>query len=509
MVSVKRRITSLTELAAITAEARKHGQRVVHCHGVFDLLHIGHIRYLEQAKAMGDILVVTITPDRFVDKGPHRPAFTESLRAEAIASLDCVDYTAVNEWPTAVETLRALRPNVYVKGAEFKNISSDMTGKMGVEAEVVREIGAELCFAEDIVFSSTRLINQYLSIYPSEVQEYLELFRRRHSLDSVVEAIDRMASLKVLVVGDTIIDEYVYGEAIGKSSKDPVLAVRYQSEDRFAGGVLAVANHVASFAGHVELMTVLGGRNSYEDFIRSRLGSNITLHTLVAKGIPTVCKRRIIEGYSLTKLIEIYDMDDSELPDEVSDAMCQMLSKRARDFDLVLVSDFGHGAITKAVVDALCTHAPFLAVNTQANAGNRGFHTITRYPRADYACIAEHELRLETRDARNDLRPLLEQTRDKLHAKYMVVTNGRKGCMVSTDNQEFIAVPALAKKVVDRVGAGDAFLAVSALAAVQRVPFEVLGLIGNLAGAEAVEIVGNDKSVDKLKLKKHLVSLLK
>ena len=505
----KGKIVTLAELAGLTGEARQRGQRVVHCHGVFDLLHIGHIRYLEQAKAMGNMLVVTITPDRFVDKGPHRPAFTESLRAEAIASLDCVDYAAVNEWPTAVETLRALRPNVYVKGAEFKNVQSDMTGKIGMEAKVVREIGAELRFAEDIVFSSTRLINQYLSIYPSEVQEYLELFRRRHSLDSVLEAIDKMASLKVLVVGDTIIDEYVYGEAIGKSSKDPVIAVRYQSEDRFAGGVLAVANHVASFAGQVELMTVLGGRHSYEDFIRSHLSATVTPHFHVAEGIPTVSKRRIIEGYSLTKLIELYDMDDRELPAEVSDAMCRMLRERAREFDVVLVSDFGHGAIPKAVVDALCEHSPFLAINTQANAGNRGFHTVTRYPRTDYACIAEHELRLETRDARSELRPLLERTREKLGARYMVVTNGRKGCMVSTSNQEFIAVPALAKKVVDRVGAGDAFLAVSALAAVQGVPFEVLGFIGNLAGAEAVEIVGNDKAVDKMKLKKHVVALLK
>jgi rfaE bifunctional protein kinase chain/domain/rfaE bifunctional protein nucleotidyltransferase chain/domain len=507
--TTKAKIASLTELAAITREARKRNQKVVHCHGVFDLLHIGHVRYLEQAKSFGDILIVTITPDRFVDKGPHRPAFTESLRVEAVASLGCVNYAAINEWPTAVETLRLLQPHIYVKGSEFKTITSDMTGKMELEAEVVREIGAELKFAEDIVFSSTRLINQYLSIYPSEVQEYLDLFRRRHSLDSVLEAIDRMASLKVLVVGDSIIDEYVYGEAIGKSSKDPVIAIRYQSEDRFAGGALAVANHVASFAGHVEIMTVLGGRNPQEDFIRSRLSANVTPNFYFADDIPTVSKRRIIEGYSLTKLIEIYDMDDRELPAKVTESMCQMVRERAKDFDLVLVSDFGHGAITKTLVQALCDHSPFLAVNTQANAGNRGFHTITRYPRADYACIAEHELRLETRDARSDLRPLLEQTQAKLGARYMVVTTGRKGCMVGTRNQEFIAVPALAKKVVDRVGAGDAFLSISALAAAQGVPFEILGFIGNLAGAEAVEIVGNDKAVDKLKLRKHLVSLLK
>lgn len=85
-----------------------------------DLLHIGHIRYLEKAKRLGDILVVTVTPDCYVNKGPHRPAFPDLLRAEAIAALDAVDYVAINEWPTAVETLDLLRPDVYAKGAEFR-----------------------------------------------------------------------------------------------------------------------------------------------------------------------------------------------------------------------------------------------------------------------------------------------------------------------------------------------------------------------------------------------------
>ncbi|HHC24693.1 MAG TPA: hypothetical protein ENK58_04655 [Desulfobacterales bacterium] len=82
-------------------------------------MHIGHIRYFEQAKRMGDVLVVTITEDGYMDKGPLRPAFTEALRSEAIASLSCVDYVAVNPWPTAEETLRLLRPDFYVKGSEF------------------------------------------------------------------------------------------------------------------------------------------------------------------------------------------------------------------------------------------------------------------------------------------------------------------------------------------------------------------------------------------------------
>ena len=308
------KIKKIKDLAEILKSLRSQGKKIVHCHGVFDLLHIGHIRYFEQARRMGDVLVVTITEDGHVDKGPHRPAFTEALRTEAIASLSCVDHVAVNPWPTAEETLRLLRPDVYVKGAEFKNTDSDMTGKIGREAEVVREIGATLAFADDIVFSSTNLINRYLSDFPEEVNNYLQLFRRRYKIDDVLGVMDKMSSLNVLVIGDTILDEYQYCSAIGKSSKDPVLALKYHSHDLFAGGVLAVANHVANFADRVQLVTVLGERDSHEDFIRSQLHSDVTPYFAIQDGAPTLIKRRFIEGYSLNKLFEVYVMDDSGLP---------------------------------------------------------------------------------------------------------------------------------------------------------------------------------------------------
>jgi rfaE bifunctional protein nucleotidyltransferase chain/domain len=299
------KIKELQELAEISKKLREDGKKIVHCHGVFDLLHIGHIRYFGQARKMGDVLVVTITPDRYVDKGSHRPAFTETLRAEAVASLDCVDYVAINLWPTAEETLRLLRPDVYVKESEFKDTSSDMTGKIAKEEKVVREIGAKIAFTEDIVFSSTNLINRYLSNLPKEIEKYLEFFRERYTLEELLALIDNMASLNILVIGDTIIDEYQYCDAIGMSSKDPALALKYQSHDMFDGGVLAVANHVANFAKSVELVTIVGEENRHENFIRSQLQSNVSPNFWIQPNAPTLIKRRFLDSYSFNKLFEI------------------------------------------------------------------------------------------------------------------------------------------------------------------------------------------------------------
>ena len=155
------KIYPLKDLAPTLEQVRKPDKRVVLCHGCFDLMHPGHIKYLQSAKSMGDLLVVTVTPDEYVDKGPGRPVFNQTLRVESLAALQCVDYAAVNLWPTAEETLRLLRPDIYVKGQEFEKLE-DKTGKIQKEFEVLKEIGAEIRFTHEIVFSSTELINKYI-----------------------------------------------------------------------------------------------------------------------------------------------------------------------------------------------------------------------------------------------------------------------------------------------------------------------------------------------------------
>jgi len=153
------KVKPLVELSKILAVLRDNQKTIVHCHGCFDLLHPGHIKHFQAARNMGDVLVVTVSPDKFVDKGPDRPMFNQNLRAESIAALACVDYVAINKWPTADETLRLLRPHIYVKGQEFENMQ-DKTGKIQREHKVIKEIGSEMRFTQEIVFSSTELLSK-------------------------------------------------------------------------------------------------------------------------------------------------------------------------------------------------------------------------------------------------------------------------------------------------------------------------------------------------------------
>ncbi len=154
------KILPIDELAVIIRNLKEKGKKIVHCHGCFDLMHPGHIKYFQAAKKMGDILVVTVTPDIFVDKGSGRPVFNERLRVESIEALECADYVAINKWPTAEETLRLLKPDIYVKGQEFENLE-DKTGKIQKENEVIRQIGAKIRFTQEIVFSSSKLLKEH------------------------------------------------------------------------------------------------------------------------------------------------------------------------------------------------------------------------------------------------------------------------------------------------------------------------------------------------------------
>lgn len=500
------KVIELDVLIAMQEELRQSNKKIVLCHGVFDLLHIGHIRYLSESKKHGDILVVTVTPDRYVDKGNDRPAFPEKLRAEALASLECTDYVALNKWPTAKETLKNLKPDFYAKGAEFLNVECDITGKIQEEAEVAASLGIKMVFIEDIVFSSSHLLNKYMSSFPPELEEYLELYRRRYSLETTLEALNRLRELRVLVVGDTILDEYVYCKVLGLSSKDPAIALHHQAEELFAGGAIAVANHVANFAKSVSLYTFMGD-DGYESFVREHCHSNIDLTLEYFSGC-TTRKRRYIDENSLAKLYEIYYMKDVSPDATVSTKRARHLQETVKNFDLVLVPDFGHGAITKDMVNVLCNHAPFIAVNTQANAGNRGFHTIHKYPRADFISIAEHELRLACASKEGDIGSMMLGLHRKLDASMLMVTCGQYGTS-TFGKQGLTKTPSIPAKVVDRVGAGDALLAVTSMLACQGCPQEIVGLLGNICGAIAVGLVGNSSSLKPVDVIKHCTALLK
>lgn len=503
------KIKSIGELAEIAKEIRKNGQTIALCHGVFDLIHFGHLRHIEMARKEADVLMVTVTADQYVNKGPGRPIFPETMRAEMLGAIEAVDYVGIDYSPSAESAISAIKPNVYLKGSDYENANDDLTGKIGLERETVERHGGRLVFTKDLTFSSSSLINRYVDIYDPPLREYLERLREAAGLRRINALIDSVKNYKVVFVGDAIIDEYHYVTALGKSPKENVIATLAGDHEVFAGGVFAAANHVASFCREIEVFGALGAQDNYDPLIAGALRPNVKYDRVEIPGRPTTRKLRYVQPGYMRKMFEVYFMDDTPFPPAESNALKATVKQACRDADLVVATDFGHGLMDQEMVRIVCDNSKFLAVNAQSNSANLGFNLITKYPRADFVCLDAPEARLAMSDRFSDISSvIMDGLAKRIDCNKIIVTHGAFGCYTYDPENGVAHIPAFTKTVVDTVGAGDAFFSVAAPFVAAGGAMDVVGFLGNAAGAIKVGIVGHRASVEKVPLMKFATALL-
>ncbi len=510
-LSPRTKVVSFVELEHLLAEHRSKGARIVQCHGVFDLLHPGHLRHFKEAKAQGDVLVVTLTPDRFVNKGPGRPAFNELLRLESLASLMDVDYVVLNDSPDAVSAIRKVRPHIYVKGSEYQNHADDVTGKIAEEVRAVESVGGNVFYTNDIVFSSSSLLNKYFDSMPPKVVEFLGKLKEKHSADAILDKIQELSGLNVLVIGDAIIDEYQYVDPMGQSGKGLHMVARNMDKETFLGGSLIIANHVAQFAGKVTLLTALGRQCPHLKFVQQQLASNVSPEVVYLDEAVTLTKKRYVlkDGKTLTKLFETYSGHEDLLNGQQTSKIVQFLEKHAAEYDLVIACDFGNGFTNHRLIDAISSVSTFLALNTQTNSGNRGHNVVTNYRRADYISLNEPELRLSAHDRSSAAEGIAADVAEVMHCKTISVTRGVNGVLCYHAPNEFLHIPAFATNSIDRIGAGDSFLSLSSLCLAKQYPAEIAGFVGSVAAAMSIQMVGNQAPIHKASLCKYITRLMK
>ncbi len=508
---LQNKIKSFDEISEILEKLRKTGKKIIQCHGVFDLLHPGHIRHFKEAKAQGDKLVVTITPDRFVNKGPGRPVFTEILRLESLAALEDIDFVVLNDSPDAISAIQKIKPDFYVKGIEYKNHEKDVTGKISEEARAVESSGGQIYYTDDIVFSSSSLLNKYFDSMPPQVVDFINSLKKESTLDEIVHKIEALSKLKVLVIGDAIVDEYQYIEPLGQSGKGLHMVARCLEKEIFLGGSLIIANHVAQFAGEVTLVTALGKNCPYLKFIRQNLDSKVNAEFTYLEETTTLVKKRYVlkDGKTLSKLFETYSGQEDSLNVHQTNRIVDFLRDNASSYDLVLVCDFGNGFTNLPLIDALSDVPSFLALNTQTNSGNRGYNVVTNYRRANYISLNEPELRLSAHDRISSLEGIITDISQIMNCQTISITRGVKGVLCFSYPNSSVEIPALATNSVDRIGAGDSYLSLSSLCLANKYSHVLAGFIGSVAAAMSIQIVGNQEPIKKASLLKFITRLMK
>jgi bifunctional ADP-heptose synthase (sugar kinase/adenylyltransferase) len=262
----------------------------------------------------------------------------------------------------------------------------------------------------------------------------------------------------------------------------------------------------------VSVLTILGSQHGRPDptepFVREHLNPAVEPIFILQDDAPTIVKRRYLESYPLQKLFEVYYLKHVEEGSPAADALCRKLDAILPDYDVVIVTDYGHGMLVPEAVELLCSKARFLAVNTQANADNQGFNTISKYARADFVSLSEKELRLEARSRQREVGAIMQEVAERMDCATMLITRGNHGNMTYDRRAGISTAPALSNTILDRVGAGDAVLSALALCAAQGAPGDVLGFLGNVVGAQAVATVGHRASLDRDKLAEHILAIL-
>jgi len=429
------------------------GKPVVLAHGCFDVLHPGHIGYLREAKAKGDVLVVSVTADEYVNKGPGKPVFSQWQRMEQLAALDMVDYVVPSNAPTAAEVIEAVRPDLFVKGGDY-----DEQGIIQEEKDALASVGGRLAFTPYFPVPKEDLNGTFHS-YSEETWRWLEGFRRRHSADEILGSVDSIANLSILVVGESITDRYVIVNMLTKSPREHHLSVKKLRTEAYHGGSVAIQNHLAGFAKNVRL---------------------------VCQREPIV-KERFVEEQEFRKLFSI-----QTLPDTLSIKLEGLdLLAHAAEYSMVIAMDYGHGLFTPELRDGLQKQARFLAVNCQTNSANYGLNLATKWKRLDFICMDGPEQRLA-----------LANGWDIYSASNVLLTNGSKGCNFGMD------VPSFVTQLVDRVGAGDALFSLAAPLTCLGVDREVAAFVGSCAAAMQCATFGNEKPIDPKVLRKFIRRLV-
>jgi len=505
----RNKIISFENIERILSKYRKQKKIIVQCHGVFDLLHIGHLKHFETAKKNGDILIVSITADKYIDKGFNRPFFKNQDRLEGLSSIENIDFVVLNHSKNAVNIINKIKPNIYCKGPDYKDQKKDITGEIKNELSAVRKNGGKVLITNDKTYSSSSILNEASTIFNSEQKKFINKSKKEINFSKIENEVKKIHDLKVLVIGETIIDKYVFCDALGKSGKEPHLVLRNLYEETYLGGVIAIARNISSFCKKVKVLSCLG-KDKNLNLIKSKLSKNISFNYLFKSNSPTIIKKRYIEAVSKNKVLGIYTLNDELINFKEESKFKKMILNEIKNYDVVIVSDYGHGLITNNIAKLLCKHSKFLALNAQANSANIGYHTIQKYKNVDCVVMNEQELRHELRNKNEKIEILAKKLAKIINIKNLIITRGSKGAFLyNSKNKNLFYSPAFATKVVDRVGAGDAMLSIISLFIKLKFNNLLSLFLGSIAGALSVEELSNKVPLNKLRLFKYMQHIIK
>ena len=483
------KIKTAAEIARLIGDYPRK-KKAIMCHGVFDVVHPGHLRHLLYAKSKAEILIASLTADMHISKGKYRPHVPQDLRAINLAAFEAVDYVIIDSDPTPLKNLGIIKPDIFAKGYEYQ--ASGLPLKTQEELDVIHSYGGEIIFTPgDYVFSSSALIE---AAPPSlRIEKLITLMENAGiNFDALRRAVDSLSRHKVHVVGDTIVDSFTYTSMIGGQTKTPTMSVLFEKQVDYIGGAGVVAEHIRAAGADVTFSTVLGD-DKLRDFVLEGLGkAGINCKAVIDKTRPTTNKNAIIAGGY--RLLKVDTLDNRSISDDIVLAMTKAIATTKAD--ALVFSDFRHGIYNRRTIPTLVAAIPDGMYKVADSQVASRWGNITDFQGFDLITPNEREARFALGDQDSGIRPLAASLYDAAHCKTLILKLGDRGVLTCRhgDHQaleSFFVLDSFVDRLIDGVGAGDALLAYSTLCMLATKSDIIATIIGVMAAACECEADGN------------------
>ena len=498
----QRKIVDVDRLAQVLARLRQPAvggrpRSVVQCHGCFDIVHPGHIRYLQFARSQGDVLVVSITGDAEVGKGETRPYIPQELRAENLAALEFVDYVVVDPNPTACALLQRIKPDVYVKGAEYAT-SNDP--RFLAERQVVESAGGRVIFSSgQVVFSSSRLIEK-LPQSDEMTAHRLAVWCRRHRLhhDAVTDLLTGFTGKRLLVVGDALVERYIACDSTEFAGESPVMSLKELDSRDYPGGAAVTAALAAALGAEVVLVTALGGDGGSE-WIRDTLSdAGVKIRAVQRRAELPLRTRYLVDDHKVVKVdrAPVAPLDSMGEREAV-----ELILDHAGHVDAAILHDAGFGMLTPGLLRGLgATFRRLVPVLTGLATEPQG--DVTALRNVDLLCATERQLRTALNDLAGGLSAVTYRLLQTARAKQAIVSMGKRG-LVAFDRRSHDPespgwgdrlsseyLPLLAPRVADLLAANEALAGAATLTLASGASLMQAAYLAALAAAAQAGYLG-------------------
>ena len=461
---------------------------VVFVSGHFNILHTGHIRLLQFAKELGDVLIVGIENDRIAGEAAH---INEKYRLEGVKLNNLVDEVILIDEPI-VDFVKRLKPDIIVKGKEHELIYNP-------EKAILDEYGGKLVFSSgETIFSSLELIKKEFELTKNNIGIKLPVeYLNRHQINKINlnKILQKFSNLEICVIGDLIIDEYISCQALGMSQEDPTIVISPIDSRKFIGGAGIVAAHAAGLGAKVNFISVVGNDIIYE-YTKEKLAEyGVKFHLEIDNNRPTTLKQRY--RCSNKTMLRVSHLHQNAISIELQESIYSYLTDIIEKISLLVFSDFNYGCLPQALVDKIIklakSHNVFLAADSQSSSQ---IGDIARFKNMNLITPTETEARISTRNKEDGLIIMADKLKNISGTKSILLKLGENGLLVHTliDNQtewQTDKIEALNPFPKDVSGAGDSLLITSAMASACGANIWESAVLGSLAAAIQVGRVGN------------------